>query len=176
MVDLLPCPFCGGTELSHGYSWPPEIGVVQCHSCDALVTADSEDEAITKWNRRAAPSAGLREALNAIARIDAALTLSKEGGSALTPRVSPKVSLYQTAKRLLDLAGRIERARTNAEENRLCDERDALLAKFRAADAKIEALHKEVADLKHDLARHIEIASDIATDADIRGEANPHDE
>lgn len=61
----------------------------------------------------------------------------REGGDSLTPRVSPKVSLYQAAKQLLDLAVRIERARTDAEENRLCDERDALLAKFRAADTGI---------------------------------------
>jgi hypothetical protein len=44
------------------------------------------------------------------------------------------MSLYEAAKRLLHLAVRIEQASTEGEENRLCDERDALLAKFRQAD------------------------------------------
>lgn len=49
------------------------------------------------------------------------------------------MSLYEDAKRLLHLAVRIELCTTEAEENTLCDERDALLAKFRAADTALEA-------------------------------------
>jgi Lar family restriction alleviation protein len=53
--SLKPCPFCGGTELSHGYDSPPLKGSVQCHDCDAFVVADDEAEAITAWNTRARP-------------------------------------------------------------------------------------------------------------------------
>lgn len=48
-------------------------------------------------------------------------------------------SLYGDAKRLLHLAVRIELCTTEAEENTLCDERDKLLAKFRAADDRLRA-------------------------------------
>ena len=53
--ELLPCPFCGSDELSHGaqdMGTGDERGVVQCHSCDAAMLADWEDEAIAAWNRR----------------------------------------------------------------------------------------------------------------------------
>jgi Lar family restriction alleviation protein len=55
------CPFCGGDEVSHGYTYPPEEGSVQCHDCDAFVVADSEAEAIVKWNARALTSETRRE-------------------------------------------------------------------------------------------------------------------
>ena len=51
------------------------------------------------------------------------------------------MSLYEDAKRLLHLAVQIDRIPDNSatdEENRLCDERDALLAKFRAADEQLK--------------------------------------
>jgi Lar family restriction alleviation protein len=50
---LAACPFCGGDELSHGHSFPPHQGEVQCHTCDAQIFAGSEAEAIAAWNRRA---------------------------------------------------------------------------------------------------------------------------
>lgn len=49
MAELRLCR-CGSDELGHGYSYPPMVGMVQCHTCDAVITADSEDEAIAAWN------------------------------------------------------------------------------------------------------------------------------
>lgn len=77
MVTPLPCPFCGGDELSHGWESPgvngsPSTGTVQCHNCNALVFAEpSEADAITAWNTRApvhqsASPSGLVEALESI--------------------------------------------------------------------------------------------------------------
>lgn len=165
---LEPCPFCGSAEISQslgkhgdGKDWP----YIECEGCGAITEPDV-------WNRRAAPSAGLREALielvetleyeghgdfagdrstcsicQEVKKARAALTLSKEGGNALTPRDEAQVSHL------------LWRLRNNDTAKHLCG----------LAATEIEALQKEVADLKHDLARHIEIASDIATDADIRG-------
>jgi Lar family restriction alleviation protein len=53
MEELKPCPFCGSDELSHGHTFPPHQGEVQCHNCDALIFAGNEAAAIAKWNRRA---------------------------------------------------------------------------------------------------------------------------
>ena len=57
-TDLLPCPFCGGTNIeigilqSHGngtFDWK-----ARCDDCD--VCYDTEVEAIAAWNRRTAPA------------------------------------------------------------------------------------------------------------------------
>ena len=60
MQALEPCPFCDGDELSHGYEMAGSYfaGIVQCHTCNVYVTADSEAEAIAAWNRRASSLAG----------------------------------------------------------------------------------------------------------------------
>lgn len=52
MQEPINCPRCGSDEISHGYSWPPMRGTVECHAdgCETLVVASSEDEAIELWN------------------------------------------------------------------------------------------------------------------------------
>lgn len=59
---------------------------------------------------------------------------------------SPKgetLTLRQAAERLMGLASKIERASSEDEENRLCDERDALLAMMRKADAILSTSSSE---------------------------------
>lgn len=45
------------------------------------------------------------------------------------------LTLRQAAERLIELGSKIDRASTEDEENRLCDERDKLLSMMRKADA-----------------------------------------
>lgn len=61
------CPFCGSDEISHGieFRYPDDIAHVQCHECDAFITAPSEIEALTAWNTRADSHHRLVEALEA---------------------------------------------------------------------------------------------------------------
>lgn len=56
---LLPCPFCGSTnvfiepdERGSGGQWVSPIHV-GCHSCKCEQCADEKAEAIAAWNRRA---------------------------------------------------------------------------------------------------------------------------
>lgn len=51
--ELNPCPRCGSDEISHGYSYPPMTGIVQCHAdgCEIVTTSSSEMEAIHRWNK-----------------------------------------------------------------------------------------------------------------------------
>lgn len=48
MIELLPCPFCGGE--AHFF----DLGVdfVVCDSCDAAMFGETMDDAINKWNHR----------------------------------------------------------------------------------------------------------------------------
>jgi Lar family restriction alleviation protein len=51
MIDLQPCPFCGGEAINIG-----SLNVVACRDCIAKGhSCASEDEAAEKWNRRASP-------------------------------------------------------------------------------------------------------------------------
>lgn len=50
------------------------------------------------------------------------------------------MTLRQAAERLVELGSKIDRATSEKEENRLCDERDRLLAMMGRADA-VFALH-----------------------------------
>jgi len=43
-------------------------------------------------------------------------------------------TLHALACRLIEIASKIERASSEEEENRLCDQRDRILAQFRATD------------------------------------------
>ena len=52
--ELLPCPFCGGEGRILYFGCP----IVACSSPDCMnrgFAADSDDEAIAAWNRRAVP-------------------------------------------------------------------------------------------------------------------------
>lgn len=54
MIDLKPCPFCGGRANLEDLGWPHHV---YCTECGAKVTSckfekEGELEAIEKWNRR----------------------------------------------------------------------------------------------------------------------------
>jgi ribosomal protein L37AE/L43A len=57
--DAKDCPFCGSDEVSYGYSYPPMVGVVECHACDAVLTGPTEAEAVAAWNAQEAARAAL---------------------------------------------------------------------------------------------------------------------
>ena len=51
MIDLLPCPFCGGSDIRVNGS---RSSFVQCGGCGAESRAEDDDRAaIAAWNRRA---------------------------------------------------------------------------------------------------------------------------
>ncbi len=57
-VELLPCPFCGGSNLytspdewGSGGQWVPPIHT-GCKDCAFDLLGDDEDDAIANWNRR----------------------------------------------------------------------------------------------------------------------------
>ena len=54
MVELRPCPFCGGKAELEDLGWPHHV---YCTACGARVTSilydeEGDQEAIEKWNRR----------------------------------------------------------------------------------------------------------------------------
>jgi Lar family restriction alleviation protein len=63
-VDLLPCPFCGGSaslKQDHDYNTGEPNGLwwVQCDPCDMFPDSawgKSKEEAVAAWNRRTTPS------------------------------------------------------------------------------------------------------------------------
>ena len=57
---LKPCPFCGGDELSHGYTMAggQMIGNAECHTCGVYIVAEDEASAIENWNTCADPLTG----------------------------------------------------------------------------------------------------------------------
>ena len=57
---LKPGPFCGGDELSHGYTMAggQMIGNAECHTCGVYIVAEDEASAIENWNTCADPLTG----------------------------------------------------------------------------------------------------------------------
>lgn len=59
MIDLLPCPFCGGTDLGH--DWTRTATYIACESCQMLgpeapivMPADPHQDDRAEWDRLAA--------------------------------------------------------------------------------------------------------------------------
>lgn len=59
--ELKPCPFCGATtECDPGLTFGVMLYVckdtkeynIECRSCSAMITGESEDSAVEKWNQR----------------------------------------------------------------------------------------------------------------------------
>lgn len=61
--NLLPCPFCGGEAIIHTVEphthviakFMPDYGggaFIECKSCTCAISGETEQEAITTWNRR----------------------------------------------------------------------------------------------------------------------------
>lgn len=63
MADLLPCPFCGSTNLRHEFAGSQ--GFIECNECGTVGPCDERaadpicdyDAAYAAWNRRAAAQA-----------------------------------------------------------------------------------------------------------------------
>ena len=72
----LSCPFCGSTclftvpdEHGSGGQWVPPIHV-GCNDCQAEQVADTEDEAVERWNRRSSPASVAPGDAQAVAWMD----------------------------------------------------------------------------------------------------------
>lgn len=71
-VYLAPCPFCAGHAKKEvydpydGYQGRNTVYKVICRECGAVVKANSFDEAVKKWNKRAMTA---RELFNSYRRI-----------------------------------------------------------------------------------------------------------
>lgn len=62
MIELKPCPFCGGEAISykiephsHTLVDMPDYagsGFAECTACGCCLSDDNEEKAVEKWNRR----------------------------------------------------------------------------------------------------------------------------
>ena len=64
-MELLPCPFCGGTDVSVEEGSTFRLAVAICNNCDAAAPEaraihgdkkKTQEAALTEWNRRASPT------------------------------------------------------------------------------------------------------------------------
>lgn len=52
-MELLPCPFCGGTDTDPSFAMGAGHQNAGCMTCAACgPSAQSDDEAVKLWNRR----------------------------------------------------------------------------------------------------------------------------
>lgn len=118
-VTLLPCPFCGSDEVSHGWQSPGIVGsnstgTAECHNCGAFVFAEDEADAIAAWNTRQSATAPLE------AQIAELTALVQQMRKALEPFVSGEAHtmVFLRSREKMHPAGQdlyredVERART----------------------------------------------------------------
>ena len=58
MAELLPCPFCGGTDVHLRHLASASMSWVSCAGCGLEAPSETgvtDDAAVAYWNRRAAP-------------------------------------------------------------------------------------------------------------------------
>lgn len=78
-MELLPCPFCGGTAELREWDWPYARFQVRCSACKtaAKTRLSTKSKAIAAWNTRA-PTAALQEA---VAGLEAARSVLAHSGA-----------------------------------------------------------------------------------------------
>lgn len=65
-TTLLPCPFCGKQSTCHYQPTGYGHWVTKCTACKVSLTADTEQEAAEKWNRRTTPPDATEHAVSNI--------------------------------------------------------------------------------------------------------------
>lgn len=73
----------------------------------------------------------------------------------MSEREEEKMTLVHAAYRVCDLAVRIEQAKTEEEENDLCNQRDCFLSLFRKADASRQSILEEAAKVAEEMGGHL---------------------
>ena len=100
-MELLPCPFCGGTDVSVEEGSTFRWAVAICNNCDAAAPEaraihgdkkKTQEAALTEWNRRASPAS------------------APEGFTMSEPAILPDGSGFGTmTEREATLLGKVER-------------------------------------------------------------------
>lgn len=161
---LLPCPFCGGDELSHGYAQAGIVmGNVECHACNACLWADTESEAIAAWNTRAQPAQSVHQLDGAPVRTDSGIRLDAaldrvtkaavaDSAEKITAAIAEKFAspprpdddVVERVAYAIILGSAGERAADHAREFQTANWCDGL----RSARAAIAALHQKLTEAK----------------------------